>query len=220
MGKKVISQVKVKISKKNSEKKKEQQQLNSLIEVLRPKVFITDCSSFKTLVQHLTGNGTSSSSSQVSHELLPSPPSSSTSSPQTQIVPAVIDVDQDHIDHHAAGNVNPESSMETYSFDASVDESFQVCNSNHYLGLNGDYQILNQAYDYDPLPFQDTNSTENDHFLMDINVDQQEVGNSLMAYGDFESLLLDEQILYPSLNVYSQIQQEVSIYDYELSGLI
>ncbi|OMO85537.1 VQ motif-containing protein [Corchorus olitorius] len=214
MGKKIISQVKVKISKKNSEKKKEQQQLNSLIEVLRPKVFITDSSTFKTLVQHLTGNGTS----EVSHDLLPSPPSSSTSSPQ--IVPAVIDVDQDIDHHHAAGNVNPESSMETYSFDASVDESFQVCNSNHYLALNEDYQILNQAYDYDPLPFQDTNSTENDHFLMDINVDQQEVGNSLMAYGDFESLLLDEQISYPSLNVYSQIQQEVSIYDYELSGLI
>ncbi|KAG6416804.1 hypothetical protein SASPL_124244 [Salvia splendens] len=38
------------------------QQSNSLMKILRPKVFITDSSNFKTLVQQLTGNATSNSS--------------------------------------------------------------------------------------------------------------------------------------------------------------
>ncbi|GLT28290.1 hypothetical protein SLA2020_032320 [Shorea laevis] len=53
MGKK-ISQAPAKISKSNIEKK---QRVNSLIKVLRPKVYITDSSSFKKLVQELSGNG-------------------------------------------------------------------------------------------------------------------------------------------------------------------
>ncbi|GLT94043.1 hypothetical protein SLE2022_118060 [Rubroshorea leprosula] len=53
MGKK-ISQAPAKISKINIEKK---QRVNILIKVLRPMVYITDSSSFKKLVQELSGNG-------------------------------------------------------------------------------------------------------------------------------------------------------------------
>ncbi|XWS30923.1 hypothetical protein CRYUN_Cryun23aG0032900 [Craigia yunnanensis] len=188
MGKKLMSQVQVKISKTSTTEKK---QLNSLIKVLRPKVYITDSSSFKSLVQDLTGNNGSRRVSQ----LLPSPSSSSFPHIVEKVVP-VIDVEDDH--------GNPESSMES-SFDASL-ESFQVC-SNH-LALST--EEINQAYD--PLPFDDTNSSEY------IFMNQQD---DSLVYGDLQSLLLDnidEQ--YPFFNVYSQIQQEVSIYDYELSGLI
>lgn len=43
--------------------KKGKQQFNSLIKVLRPKVYITESSTFKKLVQELTGNGSSTTSS-------------------------------------------------------------------------------------------------------------------------------------------------------------
>ncbi|KAL1555728.1 hypothetical protein AAHA92_11432 [Salvia divinorum] len=40
--------------------KKQQQQSNSLMKMLKPKVFITDSSNFKNLVQQLTGSAASS----------------------------------------------------------------------------------------------------------------------------------------------------------------
>ncbi|WRX09195.1 VQ - like 3 [Theobroma cacao] len=185
MGKKIISQVQVKISKKTTSEKK---QLNSLIKVLRPKVFITDSSSFKSLVQDLTGNGNSSVS-----QLLPSPQI------VEEVPPAVIDVEDNH--------GNPESSMESSIDIAASLESFQVCN---HLALT---EEVNQAYD--PMRFDDTISSE--HLLMNVRQEEYSLG-----YGDLQSLLLDvDEQLYPySFNVYPQIQQEVSIYDYELSGLL
>ncbi|MBA0617926.1 hypothetical protein Godav_027335 [Gossypium davidsonii] len=171
MGKKIISQVKGKISKTSCSDKKPL--MNSMIKVLRPKVYIIDSSSFKSLVQELTGNPTVSS------------PSSSSSS--EKMVP-VIEVEDDH--------GNPESSMEySASFDASV-ESFRACN-----GLT--------------LPLDDSNISS-EYMLMN----QRE---SSLVYGDLQAFLeldADEQCFGDLDNVYSEIGQEVSIYDYELSGLI
>ncbi|MFQ6633880.1 hypothetical protein Gotur_012068 [Gossypium turneri] len=169
MGKKIISQVKGKISKTDKKPL-----MNSMIKVLRPKVYIIDSSSFKSLVQELTGNPTVSS------------PSSSSSSSE-KMVP-VIEVEDDH--------GNPESSMEySASFDASV-ESFRACN-----GLT--------------LPLDDSNISS-EYMLMN----QRE---SSLLYGDLQAFLeldADEQCFGGLDNVYSEIGQEVSIYDYELSGLI
>ncbi|KAG4175008.1 hypothetical protein ERO13_A11G156700v2 [Gossypium hirsutum] len=174
MGKKIISQVKAKISKTSCSDKKPL--MNSMIKVLRPKVYIIDSSSFKSLVQELTGNSTVSS-----------PSSSSSSSSSEKMVP-VIEVEDDH--------GNPESSMEySASFDASV-ESFRACN-----GLT--------------LPLDDTN-IQSEYMLMN----QRE---SSLVYGDLQAFLeldADEQCFGGLDNVYSEIGQEVSIYDYELSGLI
>ena len=181
MGKKILTQVQVKISKSTSEKK----QLNSLIKVMRPKVYITDSSSFKSLVQQLTGNGTSDTVSQL---ILPS-------SSLPQIVEKLVPVIDVGIDYQG----NPESNMES-SFDASLD-SFQVCNQ-----LAWSSEEINQAYH--PMHFDETMS---EHLFM--NIQQQDS----LAYGDLQSLL---QLDGDSFNLYSQIQQELSIYDYELSGLI
>ncbi|KAG8478010.1 hypothetical protein CXB51_027795 [Gossypium anomalum] len=170
MGKKIISQVKAKISKTSCSDKKPL--MNSMIKVLRPKVYIIDSSSFKSLVQELTGNPTVSSPSSSSSE---------------KMVP-VIEVEDDH--------GNPESSMEySASFDASV-ESFRACN-----GLT--------------LPLDDTNISS-EYMLMN----QRE---SSLVYGDLQAFLeldADEQCFGGLDNAYSEIRQEVSIYDYELSGLI
>ncbi|XVF31770.1 hypothetical protein REPUB_Repub17cG0020900 [Reevesia pubescens] len=182
MGKKILSQVQaVKISKTSDKK-----QLNSLIKVLRPKVYITDSSSFKTLVQHLTGNGATVSQS------LPS------SSPQmVEKVLTVIDV-EDH-DHES----NPESSMES-SFNASSLESFQVdCN---HLALRSSHEEIYKGYEYEPLPLDGTNSSEY------IFMNQYEEYS--LVYGELQSLLLDvDEQLYPNsfINVNSQIQQDIEM---------
>ncbi|KDP32708.1 hypothetical protein JCGZ_12000 [Jatropha curcas] len=57
MSKKLISKTSSsRICKNHPEKKK---QFNNILQVLRPKVYITDVSNFKRLVQELTGNGCS-----------------------------------------------------------------------------------------------------------------------------------------------------------------
>ncbi|KAI6673230.1 hypothetical protein NL676_001136 [Syzygium grande] len=81
MGKEVmVSEASMKVSK-NSEKKPHphQQHLHSLIKVLKPKVYITDASSFKRLVQELTGNARS-------NPLVPSSPYSPSPSPNDRIL--------------------------------------------------------------------------------------------------------------------------------------
>ncbi|MBA0590230.1 hypothetical protein Gorai_018944, partial [Gossypium raimondii] len=121
MGKKIISQVKGKISKTSCSDKKPL--MNSMIKVLRPKVYIIDSSSFKSLVQELTGNPTVSSPSSSSEKMVP-----------------VIEVEDDH--------GNPESSMEySASFDASV-ESFRACNGLTLplddSNISSEYMLMNQ----------------------------------------------------------------------------
>ncbi|KAA8547177.1 hypothetical protein F0562_003614 [Nyssa sinensis] len=93
MGKK-LSQSSLKITKNDKK------QLNSLVKVLRPKVYITDSSSFKRLVQELTGN------------------SISISSPPPTILPPVGHVPDIEIEDHGY--------QESNSVDLSVDSSKSV----------------------------------------------------------------------------------------------
>jgi len=165
MGKK-ISQSPVKICR-NHEK-----QLHSLIQVLRPKVYITDTSSFKRLVQQLTGNISCSSNA-------------SSSPPPTKP------------DHHVVENVSiidhtKESSMEAASFASLDHDSSELC---HQITTLEDSTTVNPADDHDH------------------QVD-------MLAYGDLESWLLEIDQPFPFYHDYAQIEKEVSIYDYELSGLI
>ncbi|KAL4363471.1 hypothetical protein GQ457_04G024210 [Hibiscus cannabinus] len=165
MGKKKISsqaKPKPKIPKTSCTQNQNKPYLNSLVKVLRPKVYIIDSPSFKTLVQELTGNAT-------------------VSSPSTSSLPRISEDSVPVIEvGHDPGN--PESSTES-SFDASVD---------------------------------DTNSSE-DGFMND-------QGENASVFGDLQAFLqldhVDEQCFGSFNNVYSEIQQEVSIYDYELSGLV
>lgn len=190
MGKKIISPAAaLKISKKsNNHEKKNKQQLNSLIKVLKPKVYITDCSSFKSLVQELTGNGSSSSTSTTP-----------VSSPSSSSPPHPVEIN------------STEAFSDTYSHDSSFD---QPCSNN----------II---YD-EPMLMEDETAATSVEYLLMMNNHQQET--ELFAYQDLdlESWLLDMEpaaaAAYTSscsfVSAHDQFQQEVSIYDYELSGLL
>lgn len=197
MGKKV-NQASVKISK---DEKKQQQQFNSLIKVLRPKVYITDRSSFKKLVQELTGNGRSSST---------------TLSPPTLEEPNVVEnypfIGTDQFQFQ---NSDPESST---SVDASVSSTEATSNSSSELSYDALMNELefNQVCDQlclDDSVFQDSSVAN-----------YQPPLDQLLAYQNLESLLFDveEPNDIPFYNCYEQIleQPDVSIYDYELSGLL
>lgn len=158
---------------------KNERQLQSLIKVLRPKVYITDSSSFKRLVQELTGNGSS----------ITSPP---TIEPDVQLanVPVIDIKDQK----------DPESSIEA-SF-ASLEYSSELC---HQVLLSEELnQVWNPIY-LDDSTFEDSRVNH-------------EVG--LLDYHDLESWLLEMEPLIPFYNDHAHFEQEVTIYDYELSGLI
>lgn len=91
-------------------KHEKKQQLNSLIKILRPKVYITDTSNFKNLVQELTGNGKYSPVDSS-----PPPPSTSVSlSPPTWEVPFA-----ETEDHHHHNLAYQENSSLDLSFDSS-----------------------------------------------------------------------------------------------------
>lgn len=194
MGKKV-RQASLKVSKN-------ERQLQSLIKVLRPKVYITDGSSFKRLVQELTGNGSS----------ITSPP---TIEPDVQLanVPVIDIKDQK----------DPESSIEA-SF-ASLEYSSELC---HQVSLSEELnQVSNPIYLYDST-FEDS-AVNYDSTFQDsvVNYDSSfqdstvNYGVDLLAYNDLDSWLLDMEP-FPFYNDHAQIDQEVSIYDYdyEFSGLL
>ncbi|KAL1289738.1 hypothetical protein HN51_058128 [Arachis hypogaea] len=69
MGKKVSQTALAKISKINQ--KQQQNNFSSLIKVLKPKVYITDSSSFKKLVQELTGNNNETASTTITTSFPP-----------------------------------------------------------------------------------------------------------------------------------------------------
>lgn len=168
MGRK-ISQASPKISKDDPQK----HQFKSLIKVLRPKVYITDSSSFKKLVQELTGNGSPTT-------LSPPPPPLE---PNIMVQNCPFVGTESHRDPETSSDdvsVSPDANSPEWCYDALMNEEFnQVCNE---LSL-------------DDLAFQESVA----------NIDH------LLAYQNFESLLFD----------YEQMEQpDVSIYDYELSGLL
>ncbi|KAF5201475.1 hypothetical protein FRX31_008944 [Thalictrum thalictroides] len=86
--------------------KSDKKSVNSLIKVLRPKVYITDSSSFKKLVQELTGNGREPISPFTP------PPKQEQLHHQVQVV-------------HSKQNVEPESSVE-FSIDSTESAGSQV----------------------------------------------------------------------------------------------
>ncbi|KAJ9168176.1 hypothetical protein P3X46_019735 [Hevea brasiliensis] len=161
MGKK-LSEASPRISKN------EKKQLNSWIKVLRPKVYITDSSSFKRLVQELTGNGTTTPTI--------------ISKPQT--VDKKLTITSSSIEDHG----DPESSLETSTLDS--------------------FEFPNQVISF---PEGLSQSYTEDNTSDDLWMNQQ---------GDLESLLLDIDP-NPFYGCLSQInQEEVSIYDYEISEVL
>uniref|UniRef100_M1DHH2 VQ domain-containing protein n=1 Tax=Solanum tuberosum TaxID=4113 RepID=M1DHH2_SOLTU len=89
-------------------------QLNNLIKLLKPKVYITSCSNFKNLVQQLTGNGSINPISSVHHE-------STVILHPTQNLKAMGEVNQDIMNPYE--NTDKINDVQTYSQIESYQES-------------------------------------------------------------------------------------------------
>ncbi|KAK7836674.1 hypothetical protein CFP56_022264 [Quercus suber] len=170
---------------------KNERQLQSLIKVLRPKVYITDSSSFKRLVQELTGNGSS----------ITSPP---TIEPNLQLanVPVIDIKDQE----------DPESSIEA-SF-ASLEYSSELC---HQVSLSEELnQVSNPIYLYDST-FEDS-AVNYDSTFQDST---ENYAVDLLAYNDLESWLLDmEPFPFYNDHAQIDQEVSIYDNDYEFSGLL
>ncbi|KAJ4728740.1 VQ motif containing protein [Melia azedarach] len=156
------------------------------MQVLRPKVYITESFNFKRLVQDLTGNGSSTTQ-------FPPPLTRSATETQLENIDAPV-IDNRNEDDGGRG----QSSLEAYSF--------EFCNNLLSPSTEGVREEESQMYLNDA--------------TYDMLSTNQAAGADWLAYQDLESWLLDiEQQPCSSFNGFGQ-HQEVSIYDYELSGLI
>ncbi|KAK7276753.1 hypothetical protein RIF29_17899 [Crotalaria pallida] len=208
---KKLNQASLKISKKNNEK----QEFNSLIKVLRPKVYITDSSSFKKLVQELTGNTTTKTTTTLTTTSTPTPP---LEPKMVESFTTLIEPDDDDevliMDHHPETSVEVSLSNETTTTTTSSSHH-ESCYNNALMMMDNEFnQVCNQI-------------CLEDIFLQDSSVANQPLlDHNLWAYQNLESLLFDDDDdddeLNPFFNCYEQIIEpaEVSIYDYELSGLL
>ncbi|KAI4306002.1 hypothetical protein L6164_029321 [Bauhinia variegata] len=198
MGKKVSQATTLKISKNSNER----HQFNSLIKVLKPKVYITDSSNFKNLVQELTGNGSSTTLSPpplepkvVENSLLISTQQDQTS-PESGFEALV---DQRDLEISFEASVSTETTTTT----TTTTNSEELCYS----------AVISEEFDaiYKHMCLDDIGAVLEDQLLG---------ADDLFAYQNLESVVFDVE---PDqfYSCYEQIQQEdVSIYDYELSGLI
>ena len=165
----------------------EKKDLNRLIKVLRPKVYITDSASFKMLVQELTGNG-SSSSPIASQSTIPMKPQ------ERRIKEAlVIDVEEEYLG-------DPES-----SFESSIEAEPYSCEFLNQLCLDQEFNQMCKE-----IGLEDMNSGSSQANQLDTD---------LFAYCDIDSSLLDTTNPYTFCGGFDQFQ-DVSIYDYELFGLL
>ncbi|XVE72356.1 hypothetical protein DITRI_Ditri11bG0032900 [Diplodiscus trichospermus] len=173
MGKKVNQLASTKMSKN-------EKQLHSLIKVLRPKVYITDSSSFKQLVQELTGYR-SQTTDKVPGET-------------EKVVPVIEIEDQGEIIPAAtAAALSMDSSF--YSFESTDHQAFELVEKYELTGM-----ML--TADDDMSMFDQMNPS---------SINQQ---SDWLAYQNLESWLLDAEPYY------TQHEQAVNLFDYELSGLI
>ncbi|KAM1113189.1 hypothetical protein ACFX13_046826 [Malus domestica] len=195
MGKKVSQQTaSLKISKK------ENKEFKSLIRLLRPKVYITDSSSFKRLVQDLTGNGASNPIT-TSSSLLHPPKKHRPPVEEEKEIPVVVDIE-------------PEGSV-----DVSTDTSFDSSELCSQVFIN-DQEFKQLCYQI----FADDHTTTTTS-TSEGSAEEQLLVDDMLPFQDLEQWLnLDTAYDQPNHDPfshygYAQIDQQVSIYDYELSGL-
>ncbi|GFZ12717.1 hypothetical protein Acr_23g0011020 [Actinidia rufa] len=159
----------MKISKEDHKK-----QISSLTRILRPKVYITDSSTFKSLVQQLTGNGTSPPATTIPQVPVPQNfPSWADSPPELSSMPIALES-------------SPEPTFTSTASESSSDNSLAVHN----------------LYDHDqPMIHYDVDMK----WLFEIDLEKFPDHHDSNGYAPIS---LSDQ------------QQEVCVYDYELSGLI
>lgn len=186
MGKK-LNQASYKISKDIIHEK---QNFNNLIKVLKPKVYITDNSSFKKLVQELTGNGNFSKT-----------------------------LEQKNVENcNIIGTeFQRDPEIESNSFNSSISNEETRSNSSHTCELSFD-ALLNEEFNQ---VCNELCLDESSLFFHDSLANYQPLNHDqFLEFQNIESLLFDveQNSIY---NFCEQIEMpDVSIYDYELSGLV
>ncbi|MED6186149.1 hypothetical protein PIB30_064041 [Stylosanthes scabra] len=190
MGKKIIQTPSAKISKKNNHQKKQNNNnFSSLIKVLKPKVYITDASSFKKLVQELTGNN-----------LNENVPSAKITTFSSSLEPLYM-VDDKNLNLNSLSNIEEEETSKN-SFEIS---SLSLSPSCYYA----------PTMNHEDMVYGESAIT-----------DMQKSLENIIAYQNLESVLFDDtdpnQYQYDECcaQIYEQQQVDLSIYDYELYGLI
>ncbi|KAK0590763.1 hypothetical protein LWI29_031367 [Acer saccharum] len=240
MGKKKSPESVMKITKNHHKQHHhhEKKQFNSMINVLRPKVYITDSSTFKSLVQQLTGLNAAAA---IDHDdrISSSSSSSPLPSPETQLLDHDHDhhkvsiIDIDHPDDHYTDESNSCIEATTSSDYASVDSFHHEhitssCNMQQPVSYTEEVKQLSAYNDHDQMYYEYQLDHEHDIISEFILMNQQhqhqhqQQERGFWDNYDVESWLLDME---PSPNIsyngcYSQIQQEVSIYDYELPAVV
>nr|GLL22790.1 hypothetical protein JCGZ_12000 [Ipomoea trifida]GMC70332.1 VQ motif-containing protein [Ipomoea batatas]GME13054.1 VQ motif-containing protein [Ipomoea batatas] len=189
MGKKTMSKTcsqSHKISKNHDKLKK--QQLNSLIDFLKPKVYITDSSNFKSLVQELTGKGTHPDSSPL--PAIPQPFEAS-------VMPAVIhDVegDQTYLENgiEEFSVESSDGSGQMSSFGSAKESSVVPCIQEPFTGLDN----FAQFKDFESWLLETDLDRYDDAYAPMIQHDLQDV--SVFDSYDMPCLFLDDnyQIQY------------------------
>lgn len=230
MGKKPTHKSSRKIEKKQSPQQEEG--LNTLIKVLKPRVYITDSSTFKSLVQELTGNGNITNGTPS----FPPPP-----------LP-VIDLDDGSYQESSADLSSFDSSQvnnfippatttfdylpfqETTSPEFSFDSS-QVNSSVNIPTSFGDYspvQIGNNGFSFEYSSSEANVATSFANFEYSrplescLGNDMSNMETGFSQYREIESWLLEvDPTVYSYDDVYvtsNIIEQEVCVSDYNLSG--
>lgn len=231
MGKKLSHKSSGKIEKKQPPQ--QQEGINTLIKVLKPRVYITDSSTFKSLVQELTGNGNITSGIPSFPPPLP-----------------VIDLDDggyqessadlSSFDSSQVNNFIPPTTTTTTTFDysqfqesTSPEFSFDSSQVNSSINIPtsfGDYppvQIGNNGFSFEysssevnvPTPFANFEYSRPLESCLVNDMSNMETGFS--QYKEIESWLLEvDPTVYSNDDCYvtSNIEQEVSVSDYDLSG--
>ncbi|KAK1404829.1 hypothetical protein POM88_004434 [Heracleum sosnowskyi] len=202
MGKR-LGKRKARISKRNSRDSgtctsHEKKNLNHLVKVLKPRVYIIDPSNFKSLVQELTGNGITnpplpctptpiSSSSSISSVI-----SQPTDDQQVQLMQNKIIVDQDYC-------YNLQESSPEWSFERSCSEIINVplATIDTWYGseeLNMPTQIFsNEIINQAPSSF--LNSHEN--ISEGLNMSTQVFSNDMIDQADSSLLGSHDQMNFP-----------------------
>ncbi|KAL3754852.1 hypothetical protein ACJRO7_002016 [Eucalyptus globulus] len=179
-----LSQASLKISKhqKKHQRRQQQQQFNSLIKVLKPKVYITDTFGFKKLVQELTGNGRKSEHDGL---LLICPESS------TKVITAP--EMKDHHHHHHHPHEGDDSSDQYLSNQAS---------SPTFLDGASNRQVFDQTYSFEGELITLEHSTSNSEPMVDsLSPSVASVSESpSFSSEDLESWLLDMEITPAALH--------------------
>ncbi|OMP11033.1 VQ motif-containing protein [Corchorus capsularis] len=219
MGKKVITHPAS--AKANNKNHHHEKQLHSLIKVLKPKVYITDSSSFKQLVQELTGFQTTTQ--LTSCHKYPKPEQVR----QSKI--PVIELD-DQLEGDQIMPPAPAAAATILSTDSSLISSLKLCDNYTFDDVQAFHQLeeINQI----PTTHEMMSRFEDDHHdyypLTSTNYQQR----NWLEYQNLESWLLDAAADQPfpyncynngfssTQNNIEQDHQLISVFDYELSGLI